>query len=94
MSDQTPDDDQTLESVLEPEVDQGLHHQRSSQHGGMPIRLDDDELERAAERDRVAAGLADYAPSDVPPATDPPPEGTPEVVDLAQRGLLGDTTAP
>ena len=30
---------------------------------------------------------------DVPPATDPLPEGTPEVVDLAQRGLLGDTTA-
>jgi hypothetical protein len=39
----------------------------------------------------VAAGVADYAPGDVPDATDPLPDGTPEVVDLAQRGLLGDT---
>ena len=98
MSEQTPDDqtpeEQVLDEVLEPEEDQGLHHLRGTQHGGMPIRLDDDELELAVERDRVAAGLADYAPGDVPPATDPLPEGTPEVVDLAQRGLLGDTTAP
>jgi hypothetical protein len=79
------------DEVLEPEVDPGLHHVRS-EHRGMPLRPDDDELERAAERDRVAAGLADYAPSDVPDATDPLPEDTPEVVDLAQRGLLGDTS--
>ena len=77
--------------VLEPEVDPGLHHFRS-EHRGMPLRPDDDELALAAERDRVAAGLADYVPEDVPPATDPLPEGTPEEVDLAQRGLLGDTS--
>lgn len=44
------------------------------------------------ERDRVAAGPADYAPVDVPPATDPLLESTSEAVDLAQRGLLGDTS--
>jgi len=79
------------EDVLEPEEDPGLHHVRSESRG-MPLRPDDDELEAAVERDRVAAGLADYAPADVPPATDPLPEGTPEAVDLAQRGLLGDTS--
>jgi hypothetical protein len=44
------------------------------------------------ERDRVAAGLEDYAPDDVPPAADPPPPGVSEAVDLAERGLLGDTS--
>ena len=73
-----------------PEYDPGLQHRRV-EHGGMPPRPDED-FERAVERDRVAAGVAEYAPSDVPPATDPPPEGTDEVVDLAQRGLLGDTS--
>ena len=79
------------DEILQPEVDPGLHHVRS-EHRGMPLRPDDDELALAVERDRVAAGLADYVPEDVPPATDPLPEGTPEVVDLAQRGLLGDTS--
>jgi hypothetical protein len=54
---------------LEPEFDTGLPRRRS-EHGGMP-RRDDDEFALAAERDRVAAGLEDYAPDDVPPATDP-----------------------
>lgn len=80
------------DEVMEPEQDPGLHHDRRVP-GGMPERLDDDELERAVEEDRVAAGRADYAPADVPPATDPPPEGTDEAVDLAERGLGGDTTA-
>jgi hypothetical protein len=80
------------DDVLEPEQDPGLHHDRRV-HGGMPERLDDDALERAVEEDRVAAGLDDYAEADVPPATDPPPPGTAEAVDLAQRGLAGDTTA-
>jgi hypothetical protein len=83
----TPGED----DVLEPEYDEGLPHNRTVR-GGMPLKPDDDELERAVERDRVAAGLADYAPDDVPPAADPPPEGTSEAVDLAQRGLLGDTS--
>ena len=62
----------------------------ASEHGGMP-RRDDDEFALAAERDRVAAGLGD-APDDVPPAADPPPPGVSEAVDLAERGLLGDTS--
>lgn len=81
-----------FDDVMEPEEDPGLHQDRRV-HGGMPERLDDDALERAVEEDRVAAGVADYAPADVPPATDPPPEGTSEAVDLAERGLAGDTTA-
>jgi hypothetical protein len=79
--------------VLEPEEDPGLPRRRS-EHGGMPLHPDDDALELAVERDRVAAGIADYAPDDVPPAADPPPDDAADVVDLAQRGLLGDTSAP
>jgi hypothetical protein len=79
--------------VLEPEEDPGLPRRRS-EHGGMPLRPDDDALEVAVERDRVAAGVADYAPDDVPPAADPPPDDAADVVDLAQRGLLGDTSVP
>jgi hypothetical protein len=72
---------------LEPEFDPGLPRRRS-EHGGM-LRRDDDEFALAAERDRVAAGLEDYAPDDVPPAADAPPPGVSEAVDLAERGLLG-----
>ena len=63
MSDQSP------EAPLEPEFDPGLTPRRS-EHGGMPPRSDED-YELAVERDRVAAGLADYVPADVPPATEP-----------------------
>jgi hypothetical protein len=52
------------------------------EHGGMPPHLDDDRLARLAEEERVAAGLDDYDPDEVPPATDEPPAfdvtGTPE----------------
>jgi hypothetical protein len=82
-----------LDDVIEPEFDIPPTH-RPRMHGGMPLRPDDDELAAAVERDRVAAGIEDYAPSDVPPAMDPLPEGSSEAADLAQRGLLGDTTAP
>ena len=82
-----------LDDVLEPEFDVPPTY-RPRVHGGMPLKPDDDALEAAVERDRVAAGVADYAPHDVPPATDPLPEGSSEAADLAQRGLLGDTTAP
>lgn len=58
-----------FDEVLEPEQDPGLHQDRRV-HGGMGERLDDDDLERAVEEDRVAAGLSDYAEADVPPATD------------------------
>jgi hypothetical protein len=83
-------DKPTLRDVLAPELDPGLPKDPSV-HGGMPLKEDDDALALAAERDRVAAGVAPFAPDEVPPATDPLPEDTPPVVDLAQRGLLDDT---
>jgi hypothetical protein len=61
-------------------------------HGKMPENIDDEVFERAAEQERVAAGLSDYAASDVPPATDPLPAEASEAADLAQRGLLNDKT--
>jgi hypothetical protein len=91
MADPTDHDRPRLDDVLVPEEDPGLPEDPTV-HGGMPRKPDDDALTLAAERDRVAAGVAPYAPDDVPPATDPLPEGTPKEVDLAQRGLLGDTT--
>ncbi len=91
MTEPQDHDEPTLDDVIEPEFDIPPTH-RPRVHGGMPLKPDDDELALAAERDRVAAGIADYAPSDVPPATDPLPEGSSEAADLAQRGLLGDTS--
>lgn len=61
-----------------------------SGHAKMPENVDDDVYQAAAEQERVAAGLADYAPGEVPPATDPLPDEASEAADLAQRGLLGD----
>lgn len=89
MSETTGESRETLDDVMEPEYDVPPAH-RPKMHGGMPRRPDDDELEAAVERDRLAAGVADYAEVDVPPATDPLPEGSAEAADLAQRGLLDD----
>jgi hypothetical protein len=49
------------------------------EHGGAPDRLDDDKLARLTEEERVDAGLEDYDPDEVPPATDEPalPEDLP-----------------
>jgi hypothetical protein len=43
------------------------------EHGGAPMHPDDEALARRTERERVDAGLDDYDPDDVPPATDTPP---------------------
>lgn len=40
------------------------------EHGKAPQRLDDDELARRAERERVEVGVDDYDPDEVPPATE------------------------
>ena len=45
------------------------------------------DLQAAAEQERVAAGLQDYAPGQVPPAADPVPEEASDEADRAQRGL-------
>jgi len=48
-------------------------HRDRREHGGASQRLDDDRLAELAEEERVAAGLDDYDPDEVPPATDTPP---------------------
>lgn len=42
------------------------------EHGKAPQRLDDDQLAELAEEERVDAGVDDYDPDEVPPATDEP----------------------
>ena len=51
-----------------------VFHRDRREHGGAPQHLDDDELAQEVEEERVDAGLDDYDPDDVPPATDTPPE--------------------
>ncbi|WP_433875110.1 hypothetical protein [Sinomonas atrocyanea] len=84
------DDAPNLDDVITPEED-ALPRRIYKGHAGMPDKLDDDALAAATEEERVAAGLADYAPSQVPPATDPLPEGSSEAADRAQRGLVDET---
>ena len=49
-------------------------HRDRREHGGSPERVDDDQLARLTEEERVDAGLDAYDPDEVPPATDAPPE--------------------
>src|SRR5580693_1230123 len=48
-------------------------HRDRRQHGGEIDRLDEDQLARLTEEERVAAGIDAYDPDEVPPATDTPP---------------------
>jgi hypothetical protein len=61
--------------MAEQEFDQPAEqfHRDRREHGGMPEHLDDDRLARLTEEERVAAGIDDYDPDEVPPATDDPP---------------------
>jgi hypothetical protein len=52
-------------------------HRDRREHGGAPQRLDDDLLAEIAEDERVEAGLDDFNPDEVPPATDPLPSDVP-----------------
>jgi hypothetical protein len=52
--------------------DQSFHRDRR-EHGGAAAHLDDDQLARLTEEERVDAGLDAYDPDEVPPATDTPP---------------------
>jgi hypothetical protein len=52
-------------------------HRDRREHGGEIDRLDDDQLARLTEEERVAAGVDDYDPDEVPPATDTPPVADP-----------------
>jgi hypothetical protein len=78
--------------VIIPQED-ALPNPTRTGHGKMPEDIDDDVYEAAADQERVAAGLADYAPGDVPPATDPLPPESSAAADLAQRGLLDNNDA-
>jgi hypothetical protein len=76
--DQLPDDDQLPEDF----------HRSRRDHPGKLERLDDDQLARLAEEERVEAGIDDYDPDEVPPATDEPPEP-----DLAQSEVFQEARA-
>ncbi|MCZ2403138.1 hypothetical protein IV498_08065 [Paenarthrobacter sp. Z7-10] len=89
MSSSNDENAPDLDGVIESH-DDALPGPTRSGHGKMPERLDDDALAAATEQERVDAGLEDYAPNEVPPATDPLPPGTNEAVDRAQRGLTED----
>ena len=49
-------------------------HRDRREHGGRIDRLDDDQLARLTEEERVEAGVDAFDPDEVPPATDEPPE--------------------
>lgn len=52
------------------DVDPSIHRDRR-EHGGAPTdHLDDDALARRTQEERVEAGIADYDPDAVPPASD------------------------
>jgi hypothetical protein len=53
------------------QLDEEFHRDRR-EHGGIPKHLDDDQLARLTEEERVEAGIDDYDPDEVPPATDEP----------------------
>jgi hypothetical protein len=80
------EDSPNLDDVIEPK-DDALPQPIRQGHGKMPERLDDDALAAATEQERVDAGLEAAASDQVPPAADPPPQGTSEAVDRAQQGL-------
>ena len=73
-----------------PDPPEAQFHRDRREHGGAPDRLDDDQLARLTEEERVEAGIDDYDPDEAPPATDAPP--TPDVTQsdqfLAERAEI------
>ncbi len=69
-------------------------HRDRREHGGAPQHLDDDRLAEITEDERVDAGLDDFNPDEVPPATDPLPAGVPGPrPDLRERPEYRDERA-
>src|SRR5260370_11341543 len=64
MTEQIPD---------EPDQPDEFHRNRR-EHGGEIDRLDEDQLARLTEEERVEAGVDDHDPDEVPPATHAPPQ--------------------
>jgi len=60
-------------TAQDPEQPEEAFRRDRREHGGAPQRLDDDQLARLTEEERVEAGLDDYDPDEVPPAADEPP---------------------
>lgn len=87
MTSSNDENSPSLDDVQEPD-NEFLPNRIYQGHAGQPERLDDDALAAATEQERVDAGLIDYAPDQVPDATDPLPPEASEEADLAQRGLL------
>lgn len=57
----------TLDDVIEPTESAPRDRQA---HAKAPARLNDDDLEHRTEQERVAVGLEEYDPNDVPSATE------------------------
>ena len=68
-------------------------HRDRRQHGGAAQRLDEDKLAELTEDERVEAGVDDFNPDEVPPATDPLPSGVPERTDVRQSEEYKDAQA-
>lgn len=62
-----PHDTPNLDDVIDP-TESAPRDRR--EHGKSPDRIDDDYLEYRTEQERIAAGLEDYDPDHVPPATE------------------------
>ncbi|GAB3265417.1 hypothetical protein [Arthrobacter pigmenti] len=89
MSNPREENSPSNDDVIDPH-DDALPPSSRRGHAKVPDELDDEDFEAAEEQERVDAGLEDFAPSDVPPAADPPPSGTSEEAERAQRGLSGE----
>jgi hypothetical protein len=70
MGQRIPDEPDLPDEPDEPDAE---FRRDRREHGGAPFHLDDDQLARLTEEERVEAGLDDYDPDDRPPATDEPP---------------------
>ena len=58
---------------LDPDEPDAQFHRDRREHAGAPAHLNDDQLARLTEEERVEAGLEDYDPDAVPPASEVPP---------------------
>lgn len=59
-------------SQQDPEPPAERFHRDRREHGGSADRVDDDQLARLTEEERVEAGVDAFDPDEVPPATDAP----------------------
>jgi hypothetical protein len=69
--------------------DDPILHRDRREHGGAPTHPDEEGLERRTEQERVAAGVDDYDPAEVPPATDVDPVVDPTATEeYAEEGAV------